>query len=162
LDWHEIANDVTSGQNIAVVYCPFTGTGSVWERNLNGELTTFGISGLLFNNNIMPYDRATASKWSQMKSQCVNGKLIGMEPEIIPFIETTWSTWQEMFDTPLVISDNLGFGRDYRIYPYGDYRTNDDQINFPLSFDDQRLPRKERVHGIIVNGKAKVYRFRSF
>ncbi len=47
------------------------------------------------------------------------------------------------------------------MYPYGDYRESP-RLIFPISNDDARLPRKERVRGIIVAGKAKVYRVASF
>ena len=77
LDWHEIINDVVGEQPLAITYCPLTGTGIGWNRVISGNTTTFGVSGLLFNTNLIPYDRSTDSNWSQMKLECVNGQLIG-------------------------------------------------------------------------------------
>ncbi len=54
LDWHEIINDKVGGQAIAVTYCPLTGTGIGWERIIEEEETTFGVSGLLYNSNLFP------------------------------------------------------------------------------------------------------------
>ena len=40
LDWHEIVNDEVNGKRIAITYCPLTGTGIGWEREVNGSTTT--------------------------------------------------------------------------------------------------------------------------
>ena len=64
-------------------------------------------------------------------------------------------------NTPLLMSTNTGIDRDYTKYPYGDYRTSE-LIAYPLAFEDDRLPRKERVFCVIVEGKAKVYRLSDF
>lgn len=159
LDWHEVVNDQLGLQDIAIVYCPFTGTGMAWDRQIGGELTTFGVSGFLYNNNVVPYDRKTESYWSQMAGTCINGDLLGTSPQRYPIIETTWGNWKSMFDLPQIISEETGYGFIYSRYPYGDYRTNSQSVTFPIRYDDKRLPRKERVHGIVINGKAKVYRF---
>ena len=57
---------------------------------------------------------------------------------------------------------NTGYKRSYGIYPYGDYRTNQDLLLFPISNTDSRMPSKERVHGIITEGETKVYQFSNF
>ena len=162
LDWHEIVNDRTTNFAYSLTYCPLTGSGIAWDRVIDGTETTFGVSGLLYESNLIPYDRETNSNWSQMQLTCVNGPLMGREIPIFPIIETTWATWKAMYPNSQVMTTVTGFNRDYGNYPYGDYRTNDDYILFPVSNPDERLPEKERVHGIIVNGSAKVYRFSAF
>ena len=67
LDWHEIVNDEIDEFAFALTYCPLTGTAINWNRKLNGITTTFGVSGLLYNSNLIPYDRETDSNWSQMQ-----------------------------------------------------------------------------------------------
>ncbi|MCD4731405.1 MAG: DUF3179 domain-containing protein [Bacteroidales bacterium] len=58
--WHyEIVNDVYQDHYVAVTYCPLTGSGIAWDRTINGKPTTFGVSGHLYNHNLVPYDRAT-------------------------------------------------------------------------------------------------------
>lgn len=162
LDWHEIINDELSGFHYAITYCPLTGTGIGWNRSINNSVTTFGVSGLLYNNNLIPYDRATDSNWSQMRLDCVNGELISHEIETVQLVETEWKTWKEMYASTRVVSLNTGYDRDYGNYPYGDYKTDNEFLLFPLSVIDRRLGFKERVHGIIVDGQAKAYRFSSF
>jgi len=161
MDWHEIINDDFAEEKLALIYCPLTGTATAWNRNVNGSVTTFGVSGLLYNTNIMPFDRTTLSFWSQMRGDCINGDLIGMEVDIYPVFETSFRTWRGLFPNSEIVTTETGFQRDYTDYPYGDYRTNE-QLIFPVSNLDKRLSLKERVLGVIVNGKAKTYRLQSF
>jgi hypothetical protein len=96
-----------------------------------------------------------------MKLECVNGQLIGTSGETFHLIETTWATWKAMYPQTQVVSTETGFSRNYARYPYGDYKTNDANFLFPFSPSDNRIPAKERVYGILVDGKAKAYRFGS-
>lgn len=161
LDWHEIANDLIDGTPVSITYCPLTGSGIAWDRVVSGKKTTFGVSGLLYNSNLIPYDRETDSHWSQMKLQCVSGPLMGHYAGVHKVLETTWKTWKELFPHTTVVSPNTGHVRPYGTYPYGDYKESD-RLLFPVSNDDRRLSRKERVLGVIVAGKAKVYPIAAF
>lgn len=161
LDWHEIINDRAGILNVAVTYCPLTGTGVGWSRMINKNISTFGVSGLLYNSNLIPYDRLTGSNWSQIGLQCVNGELIGNTPEIIQLIEMPWELWKQLYPQSKVVSQSTGHSRNYGYYPYGTYRTRSGLI-FPVGNSDDRLQQKERVLGIIINGKVKVFRFESF
>ncbi|AFH49648.1 Hypothetical protein IALB_1942 [Ignavibacterium album JCM 16511] len=160
LDWHEIINDEISGTKFAITYCPLTGTGIAWNRVINGKETTFGVSGLLYNSNLIPYDRATNSNWSQMKLLSVNGSLLGFVVNTLPLIETSWLTAKQVFPSAKVVTTSTGYSRSYGTYPYGDYKTNHGLLLFPVSPDDSRLPRKERVLGVIVNNETRAYRFK--
>ncbi len=162
LDWHEIINDDLDDVSVAVIYCPLTGTGIGWNRNLSAGKTTFGVSGLLYNNNIIPYDRLTDSNWSQMLFKSVKGSLSGQSPDVINLVETNWKTWKEMFPDTKVVSTQTGHNRNYNNYPYGDYRTNHKTILFPSSRTDNRLPAKERVLGLMDGKKAKAYSIEKF
>ena len=161
LDWHEIINDTIQGTSFAITYCPLTGTGIGWSRVLSGGATTFGVSGLLYNSNLILYDRATDSNWSQMQGRSINGEHIGEDIETVQVIETTWNTWKTLFPQTEVVSRSTGHNKPYGVYPYGNYRTSNDLI-FPVSRNDTRLPRKERVHGIRVDDATKVYPIGSF
>lgn len=161
LDWHEIVNADLDKVRVAINYCPLTGTGIGWDRYVNGTYTTFGVSGLLYNSNLILYDRASDSNWSQIRLDCVYGELAGTKAETHSLIETTWATWKTMYPYTKVVSTNTGHSRNYNRYPYGDYKNNE-VLFFPLDPLDERLNLKERVHGVILNNKAKVYRFNSF
>lgn len=157
LDWHEIINENFGGQKLSVIYCPLTGTGIGWDRVVDGKETTFGVSGLLYNANIIPYDRETGSNWSQLLQKSVNGKLSGTNAKTTSLIETTWAVWKKMYPGTKVVSTDTGFSRNYNQYPYGDYKTNQRFILFPVAKTDDRLSAKQRVLGVISDKKIKVY-----
>ncbi len=161
LDWHEIVNDDVGDVSLAITYCPLTGTGIGWNRFIDGKRTTFGVSGLLYQTNLIPFDRATKSNWSQLLNESVNGSLSGKKAEVITLVETDWKTWKTMFPDTKLMSLNTGFARTYGVYPYVDYKTNNSFFLFPTP-KDSRLPLKERVHAIVDGGDAKVYQFSKF
>ena len=161
LDWHEIVNDEVGNKQFALNYCPLTGTAMAWNRVLNGETTTFGVSGLLFNTNLMPYDRETNSTWSQMLTSSVNGELRESSAELFQVIEMPWSEWKKIYPNSKVLSRDTGISRSYGRYPYGSYRETN-QLLFPVEAQDDRLFGKERVLGVIVENQAKIYRFEEF
>jgi len=162
LDWHEVVNDDVFGDKITISYCPLTGTAFGWESVVGDEFTEFGVSGLLYNTNLILYDRESGSYWSQLKLECVNGEFIGSIPKVVNIIETTWGLWKEMFPKTKILSDEQGFGRNYAEYPYGGYREDNSFLFFPVSKTDNAIPKKNRVHAIIQGRSAKVFEFRSF
>lgn len=147
LDWHEVVNDQIGDKYFAITYCPLTGTDIAWNRNSAAE---FGVSGLLFRNNLILYDRNSYSRYSQMQMRGVNGPMSGTNMETIPVIQTTWETWKTIYPQSEVLTANTGFQRPYEGYAYTkDYLEEDSATLFPVRNGDDRLPRKKRVHGII-------------
>ena len=163
LDWHEIVNDDLGQRSTALTYCPLTGSAIGWDRSLeNGTISTFGVSGLLYNTNLIPYDRATDSNWSQMQLQCVQGNLRGELIKLHPIVETSWKNWKTMYPDSEILSTETGFSRNYFSYPYGDYRTNNSRLFFPVANEDNRRPAKERVLGVVEEFEQMVFLFEEF
>lgn len=169
LDWHEIVNDQVGETAFAVTFCPLTGTGIGWNRTIDEETTEFGVSGLLFRNNLIAYDRNTDSRWSQMQLRSVWGDRADTNIETIRMIETTWETWKTLYPGSDVLTTDTGFSRDYNGHAYGrDYTTDHSNILFPVKNSDSRLENKVRVHGVIADETAResatvrVYELRKF
>ena len=162
LDWHEIVNDVVDGNPVALNYCPLTGTAFGWSRIINGTENTFGTSGLLYNANLILYDRNTQSRWSQLLLKSINGTLISTEPDLVDVVETTWGQWKALFPSTKVLTRNTGFTRSYGVYPYGSYMTDNDFFIFTASPSNSALPNKQRVYAIINDDLARVYQFSDF
>jgi len=162
MNWHEIVNDNIGGSPVTLNYCPLTGTAFAWESKSGGSNTTFGVSGLLYNNNLILYDRKTDTNWSQLRLEAVNGTLIGEKPTLINVVETNWKTWKTLYPNTKVLSTNTGFDRNYNVYPYGDYKTNQNFFLFAVNPLNDALPHKERVYAIMTDTKAIVYRFQNF
>jgi len=168
LNWHEVVNDSfrleDTPQNLRATlsYCPLTGSAMLWEALTTRGDITFGTSGLLYNSNLVMYDRATNSLWSQMMEQSIRGSRVTWIPDRLPVLETTWGVWKDMYPETWILSENTGWSRNYSLYPYGSYRTNLSLL-FPVNnIDDTRLHPKERVLGINVGDASKVYTIASF
>ncbi|MDH3612467.1 MAG: DUF3179 domain-containing protein [Gammaproteobacteria bacterium] len=161
MNWHEVVNDSINFNDYVLSYCPLTGSAVAWDVDDNLVDTEFGVSGLLYNSNLILYDRESGSRWSQMLEQSVQGPRAADRPERIQVIETTWATWQAMYPDSFVLTRDTGFDRDYTAYPYGAYRFSDELL-FPVSNTDNRLHPKERVIGIHSGATSKVYQIGSF
>ena len=147
---HEIANFNFPSIQLAVTFCPLTGSSMVFDRAAIGG-GEFGGSGLLFQNNLTMYDRTTSeSIWPQMGRLAVCGPRLGASLRMVPVIEMTWSGWKALHPDTKVASDETGFGWSYTAadYPYGNYEAPDnDGLLFPMEIDRRRGP-KERLLGI--------------
>jgi len=77
LDYHEIVNDQFGKEAIVFTYYPLCGTGMAFKATVSGINLNFGVSGLLYNSDVLLYDRNTRSLWSQIKSQAISGTLKG-------------------------------------------------------------------------------------
>ncbi len=156
--WHEIINDTLANRPILVSYCPLTGSGLGFHASVAGLSRRFGVSGLLFENNLVMFDRETESLWIQllMGSQC--GTSRGEMLDRIPVFETTWEHWRMLHPQTTVVSEETGFSRNYGAYPYEDY---DDIGNpvlfFPSSPFSTARPTKEPILGIREAGGAAAY-----
>lgn len=158
LNWHEIVNDAIGAERIAVTFCPLCGTGMAYLSEANGAPLSFGVSGLLYNSDVLLYDRQTNSLWSQLLSQAVSGPMKGARLTLIALTHTTWKDWKERHPQTLVLSTETGFERDYARDPYEGYAQNP-AIMFPVKGQSARYHPKEQVVGVEVNGKFKAYPF---
>ncbi|MEE8408410.1 MAG: DUF3179 domain-containing (seleno)protein [Myxococcota bacterium] len=156
--WHEIANDQVDGVSYSVTFCPLTGSGVVWGGG--GNPPSFGVSGNLFNSNLVMYDHASDSLWPQLWGGGVSGQRSGDWLTMLPATETTWAQWKEIHPETLVLSDDTGFSRDYQSYPYGNYRT-DDSTTFRTTnpLPDPMYANKTMTFGLFdrPSGAARAY-----
>lgn len=154
LTQHEIINDQLGEIPLAVTYCPLCDSVVVFDRRTPLGRLEFGVSGLLYNSNVLMYDRSqNPSLWSQMKAEGVSGAAAGKELDLLPMSLTTWSQWQERHPATDVVSANTGYPRSYSRNPYARYFRSAD-LRFPAQPLSDRLPLKEPVLGILHEGQA--------
>jgi len=158
LNWHEIVNDKVGGHAMVITFCPLCGTGMVFDATLHGKPHTFGVSGLLYQSDLLLYDHQTESLWSQIKSEAVAGKLTGTRLKLVPAVQTTWGQWVKLHPETKALSINTGYRRNYGRNPYEGY-----DKSFSLMFEVNRRSAnyhpKERVLGITLGSVAKAYSF---
>ena len=156
LNWHEIVNDQFNDTAILVSFCPLCGTGIVFELDQE-KAGEYGVSGLLYNSDVLLYDRQTNSLWSQILGEAVTGERLGEHLTAIPSLHTTWEHWYELHPDTLVLSRDTGSTRDYERNPYEGY-TQSTSMFFPVANkSDLDLHPKERVLGIKIGDTTKAY-----
>jgi hypothetical protein len=161
LEYHEIVNDISEELCLTISYCPLTGTSRAWASKVNNKITEFGVSGLLYNNNLILYDRETESHWSQILNLSVNGSTMGQGVANKQVLELKYSELSKLDGDIFLLDPSSGLLSSYNSSSYEDYKSND-HVFFPLSNVDNSIPSKERVLGVTVDGKTKVYRFSDF
>lgn len=158
LNYHEIVNDRFGDDNILVSYCPLCGTGMAFLATIKGTAHRFGVSGLLYNSDVLFYDRETESLWSQIKKLAVSGPMRGTGLQQISMMHTTWKDWRHKNPDTQVLSLQTGYKRDYNRSPYAGYEHSNDTY-FPVSSTDRRYHSKEQVIGLSLDGIDKAYPF---
>jgi hypothetical protein len=159
MTWHEIVNDTVGGVPVAVTYCPLCNSGVAFERRVEGRLLDFGTSGLLYVDNLVMYDRQTESLWPQLTGQASVGELTGTQLKSIPMGIVGWKQFREFHPDAPVLTRDTGFARDYGRNPYTGYDDPDGALLVdPPDPTDPRLPVKERVVGITIDGESVAVR----
>ncbi len=156
LVWHEIVNDQFGDQAVAVTYCPLCGTSMVFDSTINGKRRSFGVSGLLYQSDVLMYDRETKSLWSQLGMQAVSGPDVGKKLVWLPSEHMTWKAWRGKYPQGKVLSPETGHTRDYGGEAYASYFSSQETM-FPVPQTRRELANKEWVVGVRINGEAKAY-----
>lgn len=156
LERHEVVNDILANESVAITYCPLCGSGLAFSSSLEEQQLSFGVSGLLYNNNVLLFDRNTNSLWSQIEAKAVAGELSGKSLDVIPLTRMTWADWKDENPEGKVLSNDTGFDIDYSKSPYQGYEQTT-EIPFLIGATSDQLKPKDIVIGISVNNKYKAY-----
>ena len=159
LNWHEIVNDTIDGRRFAITFCPLCGTAVAFDATIDGKPTDFGVSGLLYNSDVLLYDRDTESLWSQIMGRSISGERVGMKLEALPISHTTWRDWLKENPDTMIMSADTGYSRDYNRNPYAGYEQSR-HTYFAVNHQapDSYHP-KEVVYGLEVDGVFRAYPF---
>lgn len=159
LNWHEVVNDSSGGMDFSVTYCPLCGTGIAFSGTDVSAGIRFGVSGLLYNSDVLLYDLSTESLWSQILGMAISGERSGERLVKLPLEHTTWEAWRDKHPKSLVLSRKTGFSRDYNHDPYEGYARSA-RLYFPIS---ENLPAlyhpKEHVIGLTLDGQHIAFPF---
>ena len=153
MTWHEIVNDEVGGVPVAVTFCPLCNSAIVFDRRWEGTTYDFGTTGNLRNSDLVMWDRQTQSWWQQLTGDAIVGELTGATLTFLPATIMAWQDFKEFHPTGKTLSRETGFLRDYGRNPYLGY----DQVDLPPFLfqgeTDGRLPPKERVAAITIDGQ---------
>jgi len=120
LTWHEVVNDTVGGQPILVTYNPLCDSVVVFDRRVGERTLEFGVSGLVWNSNLVLYDREVGieglrdsgikgegsrdqgnqgsrgeSLWSQLQFRAIAGPAAqrGETLKLVPTVVQHWGEW---------------------------------------------------------------------
>ncbi|GJQ27686.1 MAG: hypothetical protein HBSAPP02_27180 [Phycisphaerae bacterium] len=153
LDWHEVVNTTVGGKPVAVTYCPLCDSATVFSRKVGagGAATVleFGVSGALYNSNVLMYDRKDKGLWSQLGMRAVSGPLAGTALDMLPVEVVSFAAFKKAHPGAKIVSSKTGHQRDYSRSPYERYFKNE-TLMVPVARVGDALPRKTLGVGIAV------------
>lgn len=147
MNWHEIVNDRFGDEPVAVTFCPLCGTGMAFEATVGDKVLDFGVSGLLYNSDVLLYDRQTESLWSQLMIKSVAGPMKSTPLKLVAMAHTSWKDWSTRHPDTLVLSSETGHQRDYQRNPYQGYEDSK-TVMFAVRHASERFHPKELVMGL--------------
>ena len=158
LNYHEIVNDQLGDLAVAVTYCPLCDSCAVFDRRTELGEREFGVSGLLYNSNVLMYDRGgiPESLWSQVLTRGISGPAAEKSLRALPLELTTWQDWLSRYPETKVLSPDTGHRRNYGRSPYGGYFSAP-RLMFPVNPRSDRLATKARVLGVWTDKVVRAY-----
>jgi len=138
LTWHEIVNDEVGGIPVAVTFCPLCNSGITFDRRVDGQVLSFGVSGKLRNSDMVMYDRETESWWQQAIGEGIVGVMTGQQLDQLPSWMESWDEFRTRNPEGIVMA-NPGYPRPYGRNPYVQY----DSSQRPFLYNGELPP-----HGI--------------
>lgn len=159
-----VVNDDFNGAPLAVSFCPLCFSGVVFERpTVNGQVLSFATAGL-FSRDLVMYDNVTGSLWQQFTGEPLAGPIVGetgllhrVPADIVPY-----SDWVAAHPDSLIYVDP-GLTQSRRSSEVIDELVIYESIasgtreSSREADRDRRLPDREIVVGITIQGQAKAY-----
>lgn len=132
----------------------------MYERTIENETATFGVSGKLWRDSMIMYDRATESLWSHITGECFRGTHEGAKLTVVPSTQTTWADWKANHPESRILFKPGGKSEssNYRRY-------FDDPARFGIhgrGIDDERLSGKDLVLGVRLGDDRVAYPIADF
>ncbi len=134
---HEIVNDELAGKPIAVTYCPLCNSAIVFDRNVDGDILTFGVSGKLRNSDLVMWDHETQSWWQQFTGEGIVGENTGTQLTMLPVRVESFDRFKARFPEGEVLKSPRG-GPGFN--PYAGYDTSSRPFLYRGSFPEGIRP----------------------
>jgi hypothetical protein len=132
----------------------------VFSRKVDGKTLTFGVSGMLWRNALIMFDRETKSLWSHVTGECVDGELKGKRLQRLAAIpKVTWREWKRVHPDSQVLSVA---NREEGFNQYVPYDSSDAIGISGDKLKDTRLKAKDMVIGVQIGSAAKAYPPKAF
>jgi len=159
LNWHEVINDHLANTDLAITYCSLCDGVTVVDRRLDGKTYQFGVSGLIYQSNMLLYDRTDQALWSQITSTAISGPQAGRTLRHIDGWElTTLGAWRASHPESTVVNFKTGQDHPYSSDPHRAYFATDKlDARYQDVPTDARLRTKVRIIGVKYGAEVRAY-----
>lgn len=147
---HLAINDEFSDESVLITNCILCNSPRVYISKINAEELEFGLSGLLYKNNDLLFDKKSESLWSQFTGEALVGEQIGNKLREIPHELMTIEEAADLYPNAKVLNFETGFVRNYADQSYLSFERTEDTVA-PVTNRSARLPMKEKVLGLNIN-----------
>ena len=114
----------------------------MYGREIDGEVLSFGHSGILYEKSFVMYDRKTESLWVHVTGRAESGPMKGKQLTFFPSTVTTWAQWKAHQPHTLVLPGRRRGG-------------------FMGTYEGLQSPADLGL-AVVVRFKGKLYPFRAF
>ncbi len=158
---HHVVNDVVGGTPVAVTFCILCGSAIAYDRRFDGRVLEFGLAGLLYNSNLVLYDRQTETFWAQAIGSGIVGEHAGSRLDFLYAPTLPFAEFRSEYPDAPVLSRETGYDRDYGEGRLLDYEERGPLERFFRREADVRLPAKERVLVVARGAEPVAFPFRA-
>jgi hypothetical protein len=117
----------------------------VYTRTVEDRELNFGVSGKLYKDALVMFDRETNSLWTQVDGSVLRGEMEGRQLDKVPALQTTWKQWKKLHPDTLVLK-KARREKAERESVYADYHANPGMMGInDAQNPDSRLPGKSLV-----------------
>lgn len=116
----------------------------MYTREVKGRELELGVSGKLYKDALVMFDRQTGTLWTQVDGKALRGPLLGSHLTEIPAVQTTWKTWKKIHPDTLMLRKP----RSLRGSPYEGYFRDPSKRGLFGTRGDKRLGGKDKIVGV--------------
>lgn len=124
----------------------------MWKRAAGGKTFTFHLAGIN-NQNFIMRDDETGSYWQQITGRAILGPMKGAALELVSVDELAFHLWQNEAPDGLVLMSSSESAKEYD----KDWEKSEAKLPTVVKFPDNKLPLKEVVVGLSLNGEDRAY-----
>ena len=157
MTWHEIAIDEVGGVPVVVTFCPLCYSAVAYDRRVDGQVLSFGVSGLLRHSDLVMFDRQTESLWQQLSGEAIVGAYTGVRLRPLPAQIISFEQFARAYPEGAVLSRETGHVRSYGRNPYAGYDNIEERPFLYRGPRDKRLPPMEKVVAVSLGDADKAY-----
>lgn len=122
----------------------------MYTREANGKELELRVSGKLYKDALVMFDRETGTLWTQVDGKALRGPLQGSRLTEIPAVQTTWKAWKQLHPETLVLRKP----ETIRGSGYEGYFRDPAKRGLFGTGGDNRLQGKDKVVGVHDAGEA--------